>query len=348
LGVVVIVIIAVAGVGAYVLLTPPLPRNPNDVAIVFATGGLGDKSFNDGCYRGASEAKAAFGMNFTYSEPTEIAQYEGLIRGYAAHAEYSTPYQLIVCIGFDQASALQKVSKEYPSQKFAIVDMYLDPTNYTNVDSLIFNAQESSALVGAIAGLMTTTNKIGFVGGMDIPLINAFCGGYIWGANKSNPGINFTFGYTNNWVDTAAGKTLADGMYAAGEDIIFAAAGRSGLGVIQSSIATNGTKAYPVWSIGVDSPQMYLGINPANGNSTVLTSALKRVDKAIYAQFAAIHTGTWAGGVLVGTLANDWLGVEYNSTLVDLPDGVISYVFSLGNQIKSGEVTVPSTKYWIH
>jgi basic membrane protein A len=195
---------------------------------------------------------------------------------------------------------------------------------------------------------MTTTNKIGFVGAYDIPLTNAYCAGYIWGANRSNPGINFTIGYANGWVDVAAGKTLADGMYAAGDDIIFAAAGRSGLGVIQSSININGTKAYPVWSIGADSPQMYLGINLLNDKSVVLTSALKRVDKAIYAQFAAIHAGTWAAGVVVGSLANDMVGVEYNSTLVSLPSGVVSYVYSLGAQIKSGTLTVPSTKYWIH
>ncbi len=346
-----------AGVGAYILLTPPAPKNPYDVAIVFATGGLGDKSFNDGCYRGATEAKADFGMNFTYVEPTDISQYEGYIRAFALHSEWADPYKLIISIGFDQATALQTVAAEFTHQRFAIVDMYVNETLYPQVASLLFNAQESSALVGAIAGLMTKTNKTGFVGGMDIPLINAFCAGFVWGANKSHPGINVTVGYTNGWADIAAGKSLADGDYAAGCDIIFAAAGRSGLGVIQSSVATNGTKAHPIWSIGVDSPQMYLGINAAavaantTGHgpwSVVLTSALKRVDKAIYAQFAAIHADTWTAGMKIGSLANDMVGVEYNSTLVDLPDSIISYVFSLGNQIKAGTVTVPTTKYWVH
>ena len=348
LGIVVIVIIVGGGIGAWWFLsaTPTLPPNPNSVAIVFATGGLGDKSFNDGCKRGADNAKADFAMNFTYAEPTAISEYEGYIRGFAAHVLYNDPYKLIICIGFDQADALMKVAKEYPTQHFAIVDMFIDPGNYTNVASLLFNENEGSALVGAMAGMMTTTNKVGFVGGMDIPLINKFAGGFVWGANRTNPGVNFTIAYTNSWVDPAGAKTLADGMYAAGTDIIFAAAGRSGLGVIQSSVAMNGTKAYPVWSIGVDSPQMYLGFNPANNHSVVMTSMLKRVDLAVYAQFEMIHLETWSGGIYIGNLANHMVGYELNSTEVEFPQAVYTTLYSLENSIADGTLTVPQTKYW--
>jgi len=346
--IVVVVIVILAGAGAYwVIMNPPvLPENPYDVAIVFATGGLGDKSFNDGCKKGADDAKADFGMNFTYAEPTAISEYEGYIRGYAAHAQYRDAYKLIISVGFDQETALIAVAADYPNQKFAIVDMFIDPANYTNVASLLFNENEGSALVGAMAGLVTNTSKIGFVGGMDIPLINKFAGGYIWGANKSNPGINFTIAYTGDWVNTAAGKSLADGMYAAGFDIIFAAAGRSGLGVLESAVDTNGTKAYPVWAIGVDSPQMYLGLNTANDHTVVLTSMLKRVDLAVYRQFETVFLNTWTGGLKFGTVGNGLVGYELNQTIVDLDPAVYTYLYALEGQIGSGAVTVPDTKYW--
>jgi basic membrane protein A len=198
-----------------------------------------------------------------------------------------------------------------------------------------------------MAGLVTTRDKIGFVGGMDIPLINKFAGGYIWGANWSNPGINFTIAYTGDWVNTAAGKSLADGMYAAGFDIIFAAAGRSGLGVIESTVDTNVTKAYPVWAIGVDSPQMYLGLNEAGNRTVVLTSMLKRVDTAIYRQFEQVFLSTWTAGLKFGTVANGLVGYELNVTIVDLPPEVYTTVYGLENQIAAGTVTVPDTKYWL-
>ena len=176
---IIIVVIAGGAIGAWYLMGGALPANPYDVAIVFATGGLGDKSFNDGCYQGALDAQEDFDINFTYSEPTEISEYEGFIRDYTLHAEYADPYDLIICIGFDQAYALGKVANETPSQQFAIVGMFMDPAVYPNIKSLVFNEHEGSALVGAIAGLMTTTNHVGFVGGMDIPLINKFAAGFI-------------------------------------------------------------------------------------------------------------------------------------------------------------------------
>ena len=213
--------------------TPPPPaHNPYQVAIVFATGGLGDRSINDACYIGAANAFSDFGISFTYVEPTSISDYETFLRGFAAHAGYPEPYDLIISLGFDQEVALQTVADEFTDQKFAIVDMFIDPGTYPNVTSLLFNEHEGSALVGAMAGLMTETDKIGFVGGMDIPLINKFAAGYVFGANYTNEGINYTIAYTNDWANPGLGQTLANGMYAAGTDVIFGAAGRSGLGVI--------------------------------------------------------------------------------------------------------------------
>jgi len=360
---IVIVIILVGGVGAYIIMFNPFgPKtNPYDVAIVFATGGLGDKSFNDGCKKGADDAKAAFGIEYTYAEPTAISDYLGFLRGFAQHTQYIEPYDLIISVGFDQEVALQTVANESTSQKFAIVDMYIDPIVYPNVASLLFDEHQGSALVGAIAGLTTTTDKIGFVGGMNIPLINKFAAGYVFGAGYTNPHLNGTanilanvsIGYTDDWVDTAAGKNLADGMYAAGADIIFAAAGRAGLGVFDSVKAKNATSSVPLWVIGVDSPQMYYGTaDPTDPEppTLCLTSMLKKVDVAIYTIIEEwVEDATWQTGYGLlhsFNLANNGVGYELNSTLLALPPAVVTAVNNFKTLIIAGNITVPSEIYW--
>jgi basic membrane protein A len=360
---IVIVIIAIGAAGAYIIVFNPFapPENPYDVAVVFATGGLGDKSFNDGVKEGLDDAVADFGIAYTYAEPTAIADYEGFLRGFARHQGYADPYDLIISVGFDQEVALQTVANESTDQKFAIVDMYIDPTVYPNVASLLFDEHEGSALVGAVAGLMTTTGQIGFVGGMDIPLINKFAAGYVFGAGYVNPTLNGTanilanvsVAYTNDWVDTTAGQTLADGMYDAGVDIIFAAAGRSGLGVFDSVKDKNTTSDDPLWVIGVDSPQMYYGTadpeNPA-APTLCLTSMLKRVDIAVYTIIEDwVEDGTWQTGfdlLYTFNLANNGVGYEINTALYTLPTSVTDAVDDFKAEIVAGTVVVPDAIYW--
>jgi basic membrane protein A len=363
LAAIVIVIIAIGGVGAYIIVFNPFAPQPNpyDVAVVFATGGLGDKSFNDGCKVGLDKAATDFGITYTYVEPTAISDYEGFIRGFAQHAQYADPYDLIICIGFDQEIALQTVANESTDQKFAIVDMYIEPTIYPNVASLLFDEHQGSALVGAIAGLTTTTDKIGFVGGMDIPLINKFAAGYVFGAGYTNPNLNGTanilanvsVAYTDDWVDTTAGQNLADGMYDAGADIIFAAAGRSGLGVFDSVKDKNTTSDDPLWVIGVDSPQMYYGTaDPENPEppTLCLTSMLKRVDIAVYTIIEDwVEDGTWQTGfglLYSFNLANDGVGYEVNEDLLTLPTAVVDAVDDFKDLIVAGTIVVPDAIYW--
>ncbi|MDF1541079.1 MAG: BMP family ABC transporter substrate-binding protein [Candidatus Thorarchaeota archaeon] len=337
----VIVVLLAAGVVGIVFLGPMLfPTGPR-VAIVFATGGLGDKSFNDAAFEGAMMAQDEFaGWNFTYAEPTQISEYEGFLRDYSEAGTYS----LIIAIGFDQAEALDAVAADFPAQKYAIVDMVVDQPN---VASLVFDEHEGSALVGAIAGLTTQSDMIGFVGGLDIPLINKFAAGYVWGADHVNDGINYTIAYTNDWVDTTAGQNLADGMYTAGTDVIFAAAGRAGLGVFTSAKNNNDTSGFdnPLWVIGVDSPQMYLGCeNPSVviPPSVGLTSMLKRVDIAVYDTIASVVDGTFAGGFSVFNLGNGGLGYEVNTRLLTLDPAIITAVENLKAGIIDGTYTVPS------
>jgi len=356
-----LIIIGASGVVAVWYLLAPKP-NPYDFAVVFATGGLGDKSFNDGAYKGANDIRTEYGLDFAYSTPTAISQYEPMLRAFAAHSEWIEPYKIIVAIGFDQATALQNVAHDYPGQNFAIVDMYIDPGTYPKVASLLFNEHEGSALVGALAGLYTTKNKLGFVGGMSIPLIHKFGAGYFWGANLTNPALavkNLTQsascvkGYVGDWSNIPAGKALADIMYQTnGTDIIYAAAGRSGLGVIESAAELNGTGSIgTIYAIGVDSPQMYLGCaDPEHPTAptVVLTSMLKRVDVAVHDIVkAACVTATFAGGVYTFNLANSGVGWENNPALKVIPAAYVAKLNMIAQGIINGTYTVPQTFPWL-
>lgn len=358
---IVIIVVVSAGAAVYFLFFPPippiLPDNPNEVAIVFATGGLGDKSFNDGCYTGAVMAHNDFNINFTFVEPTDQSEYEPFLRAYAAHTGLAQAYDLIIAIGFDQADAVMAVATDYPTQQIAIVDMFIDPVTYPNVRSLLFSANEGSALVGALAGLYTATGDIAFVGGMDIPLIREFAAGYFWGANITMPGIAMNAtktahvdnAWVGDWANPGLAETIADGLYTTGFDIIFAAAGRSGLGVIDSAVKNNATIG-PVWAIGVDSPQMYLGTaDPDNpvAPTAVLTSMLKRVDVAINATMVdRVIAGQNIGGLSFWNLANGGVGWEQNNTLLGSNWAVSpadqAWIADIAQAIINGTYTVPT------
>lgn len=295
---------------------------PSDVAIVFATGGLGDKSFNDTCYEGVKRAEADFGIKFDYVEPTAIAEYEGFLRQYAKSGEYA----LIISIGFDQADALAIVADEYPDQKFAIVDMVVDKPN---VASLVFRENEGSFAVGAAAGLKTQTDLIGFVGGMDIPLIRRFLAGYKFGAEYVNRNAKVTWKYVGDWADPAKGKELALAEYDEGADIVYAAAGRSGLGAIQAAHERG------MLVIGVDADQC----DTIEGVpvTTFLCSMLKRVDVAVYETIKSVIDDTFAGGVHSFGAAENGVGVCEH-----LPSDIQDQIDDLMAQVASGAIQVPT------
>ena len=363
---IVIIVVISVGAAAYFIFFPPIPplppENPNEVAIVFATGGLGDKSFNDGCYQGAVDAHNDFNVNFTYVEPTAIAEYEPFLRAYAEHIGLANPYDVIISVGFDQADAVMAVAEDFPDQTFAIVDMFIDPVTYPNVRSILFAEEQGSALVGALAGLRTATGSIAFVGGMDIPLIRKFAAGYFWGANITSPGIAMNATKTSfvdnawvgDWANPGLAETIADGLYVGGFDIIFAAAGRSGLGVIDSAIKQNDTIG-PVWAIGVDSPQMYLGTaDPDNpvAPTVVLTSMLKRVDVAVNDTIVSkVIGGANIGGLSFYNLQNGGVGWELNNTLLgpawEITSGEQTIINDLADDIITSVYTVPIDFAWL-
>ncbi|MGE5592929.1 MAG: BMP family lipoprotein [Betaproteobacteria bacterium] len=299
------------------------------VAVVFATGGLGDKSFNDSGFAGLKRAEKELGIESQYAEPQQIAEYETFLTQFAQ----TKRYDLIVSIGFDQADALKVVAGKFPNQKFAIIDTVVDAPN---VASYVYKEQERGFVLGVIAGLMTTKTGdprinpdkvIGVVGGMDIPLINANIAGYMAGAKYVNPEINVLYSYVGAWADPAKGKELALVQFNQGADIVWQAAGRSGLGVIKAAEETNR------YALGADSDQCYLA--PKN----VLTNGMKFVDNTIYTAIEQVISGKFKGGTHVLGLAEKGLG--YTTSLV--PPDVVAKADALAQKVISGELTIPET-----
>lgn len=291
------------------------------VAIVFATGGLGDKSFNDTCYEGVKKAEKDFGIGFDYVEPTAIAEYEGFLRQYAKSGDYA----LIISIGFDQADALTIVADEYPDQSFAIVDMVVDKPN---VASLVFNENEGSFLVGAAAGLKTQTDKIGFVGGMDIPLIRRFLAGYKYGAEYVNSDADVDWKYVGDWADPAKAKELTLAEFDDGADVVYAAAGRSGLGAIQAA----NERGLLVIGVDADQCETIEGV-PV---TTFLCSMLKRVDVAVYETISDVLDGTFTGGIKAFGVAQNGVGVCGH-----IPSDIQGQIDDLQAKVASGDIQVP-------
>ena len=273
-------------------------------AVLFDMGGKFDKSFNEGIWNGLEKFRKETGIKYREFEVTQEAQREQFLRKLASRG--SDP---ILAVGFGQAAAVEKVAKEFPKTRFSIIDV--NWLNLPNIQGIAFKEHEGSFLVGVLAAMKSETAAVGFVGGMDIPLIRKFACGYVQGVKFINPGVVVYQKMTGTtpaaWNDPARGAQLAKTMYDSGADIVYAAAGGTGLGVLQAAADNNKL------SIGVDSNQNHL--QPGS----VLTSMLKRVDVAAYEVFKSAKNGTWKSGVKTLGLAEDgvgWALDEHNSKLV--------------------------------
>nr|WP_319390584.1 BMP family ABC transporter substrate-binding protein [uncultured Cohaesibacter sp.] len=272
-------------------------------AVVYDLGGKNDQSFNQSAFQGAEAYKNDTGTDYRDFEIQNDTQREQALRRFAERG-----YDPIVAIGFSQAEALKKVAPEFPETKFAIVDMVVD---LPNVRSIVFKEHEGSFLVGLLAAKASKTAKVGFVGGMDIPLIRAFDCGYKQGAKAANPDIEIyenMIGTTGAaWNDPVKGGELTKSQIDRGADVIYHAAGGSGAGVLQA--AADAGKL----GIGVDSNQN--GLHPGN----VLTSMVKRVDTAVYNAFKDLASDNWSSGIYVLGLAENgvaWADDENNKDLI--------------------------------
>ena len=292
-------------------------------ALIFDLGGKFDKSFNEAAFNGAQRWAEENGAEFREIELTSEAQREQALRRFAESG--ANP---VVMTGFAFGSVLGEVAPDYPDTKFAIIDMVVDEPN---VKSVVFNEHEGSFLVGMMAGLKTETNTVGFIGGMDIPLIRKFACGYAQGVKAANPDASIVANMTGTtpaaWNDPVKGGELTRAQISQGADIVYAAAGGTGVGVLQTA-ADEG-----ILSIGVDSNQNYL--HPGQ----VLTSMLKRVDVAVYE--AMTEGENLETGINVLGLAQEGVGFamdEFNADLVS--EDMLAEVEAASAQIISGQLAV--------
>ena len=307
------------------------------VGIVFDIGGKDDKSFNAAAWEGVKRAKDELGIFLRDVEPGDPTSIEPSMRAFAERG-----YDLIVGVGFAQAPIMNDVARDYPNLRFAIIDGVID---LPNVASLIFKEHEGSFLVGMIAARTSKTGKIGFVGGMDIPLIHKFEKGYEEGARYANPKIQVFENYVGvtdaAWNNPGKGKELSKAQIERGADVVFQAAGNSGLGVFDAAEEVtkyrrqNGIDPPNVFAIGVDSNQNW--VKPG----FILTSMIKRVDVAVFNTVKDLLESRFKGGIHEFGMDNDGIGYaldDYNREMI--PQSVLDEVDQAKRDIIAGRIKV--------
>ncbi len=307
-------------------------QNKIKVGLVFDVGGRGDKSFNDAAYRGLERAQKEFGLEVKFIEPTQAADKDTGLRALA-----EAGYDIVFGIGFLFSDAILGTAKEFPEIKFACIDYDLKPgeTLPDNLVGLKFREEEGSYMVGAIAALLSKSGKLGFVGGMDIPLIHKFQAGYEAGAKAVRADAQVLVNYAGvtpeAFKDPSKGKELALTQLAAGADVIYHASGSTGLGVFQAA------KDQSKLAIGVDSDQFH------EMPGTVVTSMIKGVDVAVYDTIKAAAEGKFKGGVSIFGLKENGVGYVYDDNNKGMiPKEIIDKVEELRKKIIAGEIQVPA------
>lgn len=325
LGLVLVLVLGLAASGCRDLSYAAGDPNKLHVGIVFDSGGKDDRSFNAAAFRGVTRAAKDFPILLRDAEPGDPASLEPAMRAFA-----EVNYDLVIGIGFAQTPIVEAVAKDYPKVNFAIVD---GVSSLPNVASLIFKEHEGSYLVGMIAARTSKTGTIGFVGGMDVPLIHKFAVGYEEGARAVDPRIRVIQNYVGvteaAWNNPGKGKELAVAQIGKGADVLFAAAGNSGLGVFDAA------EQYDKFVIGVDSNQNW--VKPGN----VLTSMVKRVDNSVYQIIGDLVNRRFKGGIHVYGLEDGGIGYamdQYNEKLI--PAEILREVEAAKARIIRGEIKV--------
>jgi basic membrane protein A and related proteins len=303
---------------------------PIRVGLVTDIGGLNDRGFNSLANEGLERAASELGAEIRVLESKSDADY---IPNLSTLAEEG--FDLIISVGFLMGEATHTAAEEFPDTNFAIIDNAYggegcEETNtceLSNLQGLLFKEQETGYLAGYLAGLVTESNTISSVGGIKIPPVDRFIAGYQAGAMASNPDITTLNAYSEDFVDQAKCKEVALDQIAEGSDVVFQVAGGCGLGALDAA------QQEGVWGIGVDADQAFLGEH-------VLTSALKRVDEAVFQTISAVADGSFAGGsVTLFGLAEDGVGLGEFSP--NAPQEAIDEALAQVDGIVSGEIEVP-------
>ena len=331
LGLLVATNLVLFAVGWLVIGPPPKQAGSGiSVGLVFDVGGKNDKSFNEAAFRGIERAHRELGIEFEYIEPSEGSDRKTALRSLATRG-----HDLVIGVGFIFSGDLERLAREFPNVKFAGVDYAPESTDtIPNLAGLRFREHHGSFLVGAIAGSLTRTKIVGFVGGMRIPLIKKFEAGYRAGVRHVCPDCRVLDAYAGSepraFADPPLGQNLASAQYARGADIIYHAAGKTGDGVFAAA-RQRGARA-----IGVDSDQHHIA------PCCIVTSMVKRVDLAILDLIEELAANQWRGGMRELGLADDFIAIvaeDKNRHL--LPIEVLTMVRKLREQILAGELEVP-------
>jgi len=306
------------------------------VSLVTDAAGLGDQSFNDSAYEGLLRAQKELGVEIQITESSSMTDYVPNLSSLA-----NLEFNLIFSIGFLTKDSLREVAELYPNTHFGLVDEVLD---LPNVASCTFKEEEGSFLAGVVAGLMTKTNSVGFLGGVDAPLILKFQAGFAAGVKAVNPEAKVLAKYTGDFEDVSKGKDLTTIMYSQGADIVYHASGKCGLGAIQA--AKNQKGDYYV--IGVDSDQDSLGVvKDGNGNvvkAVVLTSMIKNVNVAIFDVSKMEAEKKFKSGHYIYGIKEGGVGLsEMKYTKDKIPPEVLAKVEELKKMIIEGKLVVPTT-----
>lgn len=314
--------------------TPATPATgAMKIGLVFDVGGLGDKSFNDAAHRGLEKAKQELGVQVQYIEPGDGSDRESALRQRAAAGD-----QLVFGVGFIFSDDITKLAGDFPKTRFACIDYNLPQglaAAPANLVGLRFREHEGSFLVGAIAGRVTKTKKVGFVGGMKIPLIRKFEAGFEAGVKQVCPDCTVLSAYAGTepkaFADPTKGKELALAQYARGVDIVYHASGKTGDGVFDAA------KEQKKFAIGVDSDQFHVA------PCCVLTSMVKKVDVAVFDTIKELAAGKFATGVHELGLAEGGVGFVYDdNNKAFIPQAVVDEVNELSKQVVAGTIKVPS------
>lgn len=311
------------------LCSLPLATNaaPLKVGMVTDVGGVNDQSFNQSAWEGLQKTKKELGIKVSYQESKQDADYPANLE-----TLYDAKNDLIWGIGFKMADAILIAAKQNPKQKYAIIDYSYGAKTPANVVGVMFKVEEGAFLAGYIAAKMSKTGTIGFIGGMNVPIIHSFQYGFKAGAKFANKKINIIEQFAESFTDAAKGKAIANQMIGKGADVVFHAAGAVGDGVIEAAKEKN------KMAVGVDRDQNYLA--PKN----VITSSMKRVDSAIFSVVADLNKGSFKGGSTIEYGLKDGAVDIAPTTSKMIPSVLLEDVAKIKKQIVDGKIKVPSTE----
>ncbi|WP_195937799.1 BMP family lipoprotein [Romboutsia sp. 1001713B170131_170501_G6] len=293
------------------------------ITMISDLGGINDQSFNQSAWEGLQKAEKELGVDVEVIQSKQVSDYAQNVE-----TAVDNDSDLVIGIGFQMDEAIKEAAENYPDQKFAIIDHSYE-NQPKNVNSIMFNAEEASYLVGLIAGMKTETNTVGFIGGTKNPIIERFEYGFLAGVDDAGKGTKVLRQYADTYSDAAKGKAIANQMHSNNVDIIFTAAGDTGSGAIEAA-RENGKMA-----IGVDKDQNSLA--PDN----VITSAIKRVDMVVYNTVKDLVNGDFKGGeISVFGINEDGVGIA-PTTDKNVNKEILAFVKEQTEKVKKGEITIP-------